>query len=77
MTYLFPQFPDVVMTNAQLVSVNVNYTIGLPNALIIANITSDAGEYGVLIIGFNNTEDWGDQDVLDYVTDEICKYEIE
>jgi len=75
-TYKFPQF------NVEIINPTVTVTIvtdDIINRVCSASVllTTPSAIFGIDFNGYAYTEDWNDQDIIDWVTNvELPKYEI-
>jgi len=74
-TYKFEQF-NVEITNptTEVKLVNDNIIDKVCSVEII--LTTDTAKFGVQLDGFTYAETWEDADVLNWVTEELKKYEV-
>ena len=75
-TYKFPQF-NVTITNP-VVTVTI-VTDDIINRVCTANVllTTSSAIFGIDFYGYNYTQDWSDQDIIDWVNNvELPKYEV-
>jgi len=75
MTYKFEQF-NVEITNptTEVKLVNDNIIDKVCSVEIL--LTTDTAKFGVQLDGFTYADTWEDADVLNWVTEELKKYEV-
>ena len=75
MTYKFEQF-NVEITNptTQVKLVNDNIIDKVCSVEIL--LTTDSAKFGVQLDGFTYADTWEDADVLNWVNEELKKYEV-
>jgi hypothetical protein len=75
MTYKFEQF-NVEITNptTEVKLVNDNIVDKVCSVEIL--LTTDTAKFGVQLDGFTYADTWEDADVLNWVTEELKKYEV-
>jgi hypothetical protein len=75
MTYKFEQF-NVEITNptTEVKLVNDNIIDKVCSVEIL--LTTDTAKFGVQLDGFTYANTWEDADVLNWVTEELKKYEV-
>jgi hypothetical protein len=74
-TYKFEQFKVEITnptTEVKLVNDNIIYKVCSVEILL----TTDTAKFGVQLDGFTYAETWEDADVLNWVTEELKKYEV-
>lgn len=74
-TYKFEQF-KVEITNPTTEVKLVNDNIVDKNCFVEILLTTDTAKFGVQLDGFTYADTWEDADVLNWVTEELKKYEV-
>ena len=75
MTYKFEQF-KVEITNPTIEVKLVNDNIIDKVCSVEILLTTDTAKFGVQLDGFTYAETWEDADVLNWVNEELKKYEV-
>lgn len=75
MTYKFEQF-KVEITNPTIEVKLVNDNIIDKVCSVEIILTTDTAKFGVQLDGFTYAETWEDADVLNWVNEELKKYEV-
>ena len=75
MTYKFEQF-NVEITNPTTEVKLVNDNIVDKVCSVETLLTTDSAKFGVQLDGFTYADTWEDADVLNWVTEELKKYEV-
>jgi hypothetical protein len=74
-TYKFEQFKvEITNPTTEVKLVNDNIIDKVCSVEII--LTTDTAKFGVQLDGFTYAETWEDADVLNWVTEELKKYEV-
>ena len=74
-TYKFEQFKvEITNPTTQVKLVNDNITDKVCSVEIL--LTTDSAKFGVQLDGFTYAETWEDADVLNWVNEELKKYEV-
>ena len=75
-TYKFEQFNvEIVNPRVTVTTVIDNIIDKVCNATVL--LTTDSTIFGVEFNGYSYTEDWNDQDIIDWVNNvELPKYEV-
>ena len=75
MTYKFEQFKvEITNPTTEVKLVNDNIIDKVCSVEII--LTTDTAKFGVQLDGFTYAETWEDADVLNWVSEELKKYEV-
>ena len=75
MTYKFEQFKvEITNPTTEVKLVNDNIIDKVCSVEII--LTTDTAKFGVQLDGFTYAETWEDADVLNWVNEELKKYEV-
>jgi len=75
MTYKFEQFKvEITNPTTQVKLVNDNIIDKVCSVEIL--LTTDTAKFGVQLYGFTYADTWEDADVLNWVTQELKKYEV-
>jgi hypothetical protein len=75
MTYKFEQFKvEITNPTTEVKLVNDNIINKVCSVEIL--LTTDTAKFGVQLDGFTYAETWEDADVLNWVTQELKKYEV-
>lgn len=75
MRYKFP-LHDHVLTDPFIEVSTVNIDIKNKSCRVDLLLTEDLNEYGVSLDGFTYKDSFSDESLLDWVFDEIVKYEV-
>ena len=75
MKYKFEQF-NVEIINPTIEVVNVIDNINTKTCNVDVLLTTDSAQFGVTLNGFTYSLTWDDQEVIDWVTIELEKYEV-
>ena len=74
-TYKFEQFKvEITNPTTEVKLVNDNIIDKVCSVEIL--LTTDSAKFGVQLDGFTYAETWEDVDVLNWVTEELKKYEV-
>jgi hypothetical protein len=74
-TYKFEQFKvEITNPTTEVKLVNDNIIDKVCSVEII--LTTDTAKFGVQLDGFTYVETWEDADVINWVTEELKKYEV-
>ena len=74
-TYKFEQFKvEITNPTTEVKLVNDNIIDKVCSVEIL--LTTDTAKFGVQLDGFTYAETWEDADVLNWVTEELKKYEV-
>lgn len=77
MRYFFQnQFIDVV-NNPVVGKISPNYTIGDDEATVLVELLDDGKSYTITLDGFDNTQIWGDSEIIAWVNDKLTEFEVE
>lgn len=75
MTYKFEQFKvEITNPTTEVKLVNDNIIDKVCSVEIL--LTTDTAKFGVQLDGFTYVDTWEDSDVLNWVTEELKKYEV-
>lgn len=77
MRYFFPnQFIDEI-ENPVVGKISPNYTIGEALATVLVELLSEGRSYTVTLEGFDNTQLWGDPEIIAWVNAKLIEFEVE
>ena len=75
-TYSFPQF-NVEIIDPIVNIEKVNDSLSAKTCTVDVVLTTPSAVFGVNFDGYTYTEDWNDQDIIDWVNNvELPKYEV-
>jgi hypothetical protein len=75
MTYKFENWNiEIVNPTVEVVNVIDNINTKVCNVYIL--LTTDTAEFGVTLSGFTYEETWDDADIINWVSVELQKYEV-
>lgn len=75
MTYIFEQFKvEISNPTINIVAVNDNLTSKTCDVQIV--LSTESAKFGVTLNNFSYTTTWSDEDVFEWVNEELNKYNI-
>jgi len=76
MTYKFEQFNvEIIDPNIEVQA--VNDSVKEKTCSVNLLLTTDSAKFGVTLNGFTYAETWEDEDIYEWVSAELKKYEVE
>ncbi len=74
-TYRFPQFNlEIINPTVTVLTVHDSIQVKECNADIL--LVTDTASFGINFTGFTYVSDWNDTDIINWVDNELTKYEI-
>lgn len=74
-TYKFPEFNlEIINPTVTVLTVHDNIQVRECNTDIL--LVTDTASFGINFTGFTYVSDWNDTDIINWVDNELTKYEI-